>query len=91
MLCAERVLICLQSFEDQFPTIRELVIQEDDRLALLETRLARINAKLLQEKLEFESYIQIQEREITEHNTDGKHETHVFHQSKQAVIIVENN
>ena len=45
---------------DQNPTVRELVLAEDDRLALLEHRLNRLKTKLLRQQREIQSFLRMQ-------------------------------
>jgi len=79
--------------EDRNPTVLELVITEDDRLALLEQRLRRMKDKLLKQKNEFEKFIRIHEpRDFmssggsTTINQPPEKEVHIFTKEKRGAI-----
>eukprot|EP01127_Copromyxa_protea_P002202 TRINITY_DN12097_c0_g1_i1.p1 TRINITY_DN12097_c0_g1~~TRINITY_DN12097_c0_g1_i1.p1 ORF type:complete len:254 (+),score=45.59 TRINITY_DN12097_c0_g1_i1:34-795(+) len=67
------------------PTVDELVLTEDDRLALLEQRLLRVSKQLKHKKRQLEEFIKLHE-EIIGQPTVEERERHIFTQSVPVVI-----
>jgi len=74
--------------EQRNPTVEELVLTEDDRLALLEHRFKRIISKLKKQKLDLEKYIALHRKSTgIPAATDQFEEQHMLKKQRQSVIL----
>jgi len=79
--------------EERNPTVEELVLTEDDRLALLDHRIKRIISKLKKQKTELERYVSMHDTITNSPTPTATFDTpatehHIFTQNTQNIMVV---